>query len=78
MVKNAALKFDKTLSRKLTEMMMAFKLEQAYSKDEILEMYLNIAYFGEGAHGIETAAQTYFSKSASKLTLSEAAALAGT
>lgn len=77
-VKNAALKFDKTLSRKLTEMMMAFKLEQAYSKDEILEMYLNIAYFGEGAHGIETAAQTYFSKSASKLTLSEAAALAGT
>ena len=77
-VKNAALKFDKTISRKLTEIMMAFKLEQAYSKDEILEMYLNITYFGEGAYGIEAASQTYFSKHASELTLSQAAALAGT
>ena len=51
-VKNAALKFDKTLSRKLTEIMMAFKLEQEYSKEDILEMYLNITYFGEGAYGI--------------------------
>ncbi len=77
-VKNAALKFDKTLSRKLTEIMMAFKLEREFTKDEILEIYLNITYFGEGAYGIETAARTYFSKSASQLTLSEAAALAGT
>lgn len=76
-VKNATLKSEKTLSRKLTEIMMAFKLEQQFSKDQILEAYLNITYFGEGAYGIETAAQTYFSKSASSLTLSQAAVLSG-
>lgn len=56
---------------------MAFKLEDMYSKDEILELYLNQIYFGAGAYGVETAAQTYFSKPASELTLSEGALLCG-
>lgn len=77
LVKTAALTFDQNITRKLTEIMMAFKLEEAYTKDEILELYLNIVYFGKGAHGIEMAAKEYFGKSASELTLSEGALLAG-
>ena len=56
--------------------MMAFKLERAYTKDEILELYLNIAYFGKGAYGVEAAARAYFGKSAGDLTLEEGATLA--
>lgn len=63
--------------RKLEELRMAVAVEQEYSKDEILERYLNIAYFGNGAYGVETAARTYFGKSAKKLTLRESALLAG-
>ncbi len=63
--------------RKLREIRYALALERRYSKPEILERYLNIVYFGAGAYGVEAAAKRYFSKSASELTLAEAATLAG-
>ncbi|MEO3790023.1 transglycosylase domain-containing protein [Nonomuraea sp. B10E15] len=65
------------LARKITELRLALALEEKYRKDEILERYLNIAYFGAGAHGVEAAARRFFSTSASRLTLTEAATLAG-
>lgn len=65
-----------TYGRKIKEMVLAQRIEKALTKDEILHLYLNQIYFGNGAHGIEEAALTYFSKSATKLTLYEAAALA--
>lgn len=68
---------ERTLGRKLRELKFASELEARYSKDKILEMYLNVVYFGHGAYGIEAAARTYFSKKASELTLDEAALLAG-
>lgn len=68
---------ERTLGRKLRELKFASELEARYSKDKILEMYLNVVYFGHGAYGIEAAARTYFSKKASELTLEEAALLAG-
>ena len=67
---------ERTLARKLGEARVAREIEQHYSKQEILELYLNQIYFGEGAWGIEAAAQEYFGKSATKLTLAEAATLA--
>jgi membrane peptidoglycan carboxypeptidase len=66
-----------TPARKLRELRYAVALERQLSKDEILRRYLNIAYFGDGAYGIEAAARHYFSKPAAKLNLSESAALAG-
>jgi membrane peptidoglycan carboxypeptidase len=63
--------------RKLEELRMAVGVEQELSKDEILERYLNIAYFGAGAYGVEAAAHTYFSTTAAKLTLTQSAMLAG-
>ncbi|GAA4214211.1 transglycosylase domain-containing protein [Actinocatenispora rupis] len=66
-----------TAARKLTEMRYAVALEQKLSKDEILRRYLNIAYFGNGAYGIYAASQAYFSVPPSKLTLAQAALLAG-
>jgi membrane peptidoglycan carboxypeptidase len=66
-----------TYQRKINELRYAIAFEQKYSKDWILERYLNIAYFGDGAYGIEAASRHYFSKPASKLTLREAAVLAG-
>ncbi|PSL05355.1 membrane peptidoglycan carboxypeptidase [Haloactinopolyspora alba] len=63
--------------RKLEELRMAVGVEKELSKDKILERYLNIAYFGSGAHGIEAAARTYFSTSAAKLSIPQAAMLAG-
>ena len=66
-----------TTARKLIEAKCALSLEQKLSKDQILERYLNIAYFGSGAYGIQTAARTYFNKSAAVLTLPESALLAG-
>jgi membrane peptidoglycan carboxypeptidase len=66
-----------TYSRKIKELRYAISVEQSLSKDEILERYLNIAYFGDGAYGVEVAAQHYFGTSAAKLTLSQAAMLAG-
>ncbi|HTU00976.1 MAG TPA: transglycosylase domain-containing protein, partial [Candidatus Sulfotelmatobacter sp.] len=68
---------ERTLSRKMREIELAREIEQRYSKDKILEMYLNAIYFGGGAYGIEAAARTYFSKSVGELTLPEAALLAG-
>jgi membrane peptidoglycan carboxypeptidase len=66
-----------TYERKIRELRYAIAFEQKYSKDWILERYLNISYFGDGAYGIEAAARHYFSKSAADLELQEAALLAG-
>ena len=68
---------DKSLERKLKEAVLALELERRYSKDRIIEMYLNQVYFGHGAYGVEAAARTYFGKSVSELTAREAALLAG-
>ncbi|MEO6223855.1 MAG: PBP1A family penicillin-binding protein [Vicinamibacterales bacterium] len=68
---------DKTLLRKVREAIFAIRLEMAFSKDEILTMYLNRIYFGRGYYGIEAAAQGYFDKKALALTLDESALLAG-
>jgi membrane peptidoglycan carboxypeptidase len=66
-----------TPARKLKELRLAVAMEKKYTKDQILERYLNIAYFGDGAYGVEAAARHYFNKSAQSLTLPEAALLAG-
>src|SRR3712207_6380391 len=68
---------EQTLGRKLREARLALALEDTYSKAEILTRYLNIVYFGEGAYGIQAAAQTYFGVNAADLTLPQAAMLAG-
>jgi penicillin-binding protein 1A len=68
---------EKNMSRKVREMLTAVRLEQYYSKKEILQLYLNNAYYGAGSYGIEAASQTYFGKPAVNLKLSEAALLAG-
>jgi membrane peptidoglycan carboxypeptidase len=68
---------SKSFLRKLREAMVANQLDQRYSKDQILDMYLNLVYYGHGAYGIEDAAQTYFGKDASQLNLQEASMLAG-
>src|SRR6266700_3788244 len=67
----------RTLSRKLLEAMVAFRIEHQFTKQQILELYVNRIYFGTGCYGVETASQLYFGKNASKLNLSEAALLAG-
>jgi penicillin-binding protein 1A len=76
-VKNLLVGEDLTYERKIREMIVASRLEQTLSKDEILELYLNLVYLGRGAWGIETAARSYFGKPASELTLEEGALLAG-
>ncbi len=68
---------EKTITRKLIELWYAFQIEKKYSKEEILELYFNQFEFGHGTHGIETAAEFYFKKHASELTLGEASLLAG-
>ncbi|HVF19579.1 MAG TPA: penicillin-binding protein [Mycobacteriales bacterium] len=68
---------ERSTTRKLREAKFALALEQRYSKREILEKYLNIAYFGEGVYGVGTAAEHYFSKRVDKITVGEAALLAG-
>ena len=75
--KNLFLDFDKTWERKLQEMWLTLKLEVGYSKDEILEGYLNTINYGHGMYGIENASQFYFDKNSSDLTLAEAAMLVG-
>ena len=77
LAKNAFLSQDRTIKRKVQEIFIALRLEREYTKDEILEMYLNQIYFGRGAYGVEAAAQTYFGKDVSQLDLSECAMLAG-
>ncbi|MEU8249027.1 transglycosylase domain-containing protein [Nonomuraea sp. NPDC048916] len=66
-----------SVGRKITELRLALALEKKYTKDQILEKYLNIAYFGAGAHGVEAAARRFFSTTAADLTLTQAATLAG-
>jgi penicillin-binding protein 1A len=67
----------RTFSRKLLEAMVALRIEREFTKQQILELYVNRIYFGAGCYGVETASQAYFGKNASKLNLSEAALLAG-
>jgi penicillin-binding protein 1A len=76
-VKNAYVSSQRTISRKLKEAALAWQLEQRWSKDRILTAYLNTIYFGNGSYGVERAARTYFGHSAAKLTIPEAALLAG-
>jgi penicillin-binding protein 1A len=77
-VKNAYIRNEKTIARKVREAALAWQLEQRWSKDRILTAYLNTIYFGNGAYGIQQASRTYFGKTAKELTLPEAALLAGT
>ena len=77
LIKNTHLTGDKTIKRKLTEIKLTKKLERMYSKDEILEMYLNTIYFGHNCYGLDSAARFYFGVPAEDLTLSQSAALAG-
>lgn len=77
LAKNAFLTHERTYTRKLKELILTKKVERTYSKDEIMERYLNQIYFGEGAWGIQRAAQIYFGKDVNQLTLSESAMLAG-
>ena len=77
LVKNLFLTRERTFSRKLAEAILAIRVEQVFSKNEILEMYLNNIYWGHNNYGIQTAAESYFNKSASELNLAEASVLAG-
>lgn len=77
LAKNVFLSPNRTLKRKVQELMLAFRLEHRFSKDQILEMYLNRVYFGAGAYGVEAAAQRFFDKPAAKLSLGESAMLVG-
>ncbi len=77
LIKNALLTNKKTYGRKIKEVVLSIKMEKKFTKDEILEMYLNTIYFGSNAYGIENASKTYFNKSASELTENEACCLAG-
>lgn len=76
LAKNAFLSPERTLTRKIRELVLALQLERLYSKDEILALYLNQVPYGANAYGIEAASQTYFNKSANELNLAEAALLA--
>src|SRR5438477_2041123 len=67
----------RTINRKLLEAMVALRIEHEFTKQQILELYINRIYFGAGCYGVEAASQAYFGKSDSKLNLSEAAVLAG-
>jgi len=69
--------FERSIARKLREIITALQIERTYSKKEILEMYLNLSYFGRGAYGIQSAAKKYFNKDAGDLTVEESAFLVG-
>lgn len=77
LARNLFLTQERTLERKATELVYAIELERTYSKSQILGLYLSRVYFGAGAYGLEAAAQRYFNKPAAKLTIREAAMLAG-
>ena len=77
LAKNVFLDGSRTLERKVQELLIAVWLEHRFSKDRILELYLNRVFFGHGTHGVEAASQRYFGKSARDLTLMESAILAG-
>lgn len=76
-VKNIFLSNDRTMTRKLEELALAVQLERNYSKEEILELYLNTIYFGHGAYGVGEASRVYFGKEPKALDLSQCAMLAG-
>lgn len=77
LVKNLFLTPERSLSRKIAEAVLALRLEQIFTKNQILEMYLNQVYWGHNTYGAQTAAQSYFGKSAAALTLGESAMMAG-
>jgi membrane peptidoglycan carboxypeptidase len=77
LVKNAILSNEKTITRKVKELVLSVELERRYSKDEILQIYFNEIPYGSTYYGLEAAAQNYYSKSVNELTLAEAATLAG-
>lgn len=77
LIKNTHLSNEKTLERKLKEIALTKKMEKQFSKDEILESYLNIIFFGNNCYGIESASNYYFNKSAKELNLNESCTLAG-
>lgn len=77
LAKNLFLTHRRTIVRKIQEVLLAFQLERKYSKEEILELYLNQIYFGSGAYGVEAASNVYFNKSVKDLNLAECALLAG-
>jgi penicillin-binding protein 1A len=77
LAKNLFLKPDRTLERKVQEVLLAVWLEHKYTKDEILEMYLNRVYFGSNSYGVEAASRRYFGKSSKNISLQQAALLAG-
>ncbi|HZJ58470.1 MAG TPA: PBP1A family penicillin-binding protein [Clostridia bacterium] len=76
-VRNAFLSQKKVMSRKIQEIYLAYQLEKQYSKEQILQTYLNLIYFGKGTYGVETASNRYFGKSVKDITISEGAMLAG-
>lgn len=76
-VKQAFIGDERSLRRKVSEAILAYRLEQRYTKDQILEMYLNTIYFGHGAYGVQTAAKTYFGKPVQQISVAEAAMIAG-
>lgn len=77
LAKNLCLTNEVTMDRKLTEMFLAFELEREYSKDEILELYINVIYYGDGYEGIKQASEGYYGKAPSDLNYQEATMLAG-
>ena len=77
LVKNAYLSSDKTLNRKIKEIFLTLKMEKQFTKEEILETYLNVIYFGNNSYGLEQASKNYFNKQAKDLSLEESAMLAG-
>jgi len=77
LARNMFLTFEKTIERKLKEIILAFRIEKAFKKDEILERYLNLIYFGEGVYGVKAACKYFFNKSPKDVTWAEAALLAG-
>lgn len=77
LAKNTFLTMDRTMWRKLSEMIIAHDIENKFSKDDILEFYINNIYFGNGCYSVETASQYYFQKSTKELSISEVALLAG-
>ncbi|MBW8349620.1 penicillin-binding protein 1A [Bacillus sp. IITD106] len=77
LTKVALLSPERTFKRKLEELFLAVEMEKTYTKDEILEMYMNQVYFGSGAYGVQNASRKYFGKDVENITLSEAAMLAG-
>ena len=77
LARNAFLTLEKTMTRKVKEAIITLEIERKYTKDEILEKYLNEIYFGEGAYGVQTASKIFFNKDVSKLNLAESAMLAG-